>query len=92
MIEVKQVHRALAETGDATRRSVLARFRSYGGLLDRWARSDWRAMADALSRAEDELELAHRTVGREALHALRRRIEDELEPRSRRRTPSTEAA
>ncbi len=51
--EYRRIVSLLGETRD----SVLARFRTNGGSPDRWSRTDWLAMAEALSRAEDALEL-----------------------------------
>lgn len=62
------------------REHVLARFRALGGSPDRWQRRDREAMAEAITRAEDEVE-GSRVVGLcDGLRALRRALECELWP------------
>jgi len=54
---------------------------AWGGDMDRWGRADREAMARALTRAEDSLELRagpRAVVARAALRVVRRRLEDEL--------------
>jgi hypothetical protein len=88
MITVRDVLEALA-TPDAARAEVMARFRERGGSLDRWRRSDVRAMADALSWTEDALELVthgRMTPARAGLKKLRRLLEDELNASAHPRT------
>jgi hypothetical protein len=68
---------------DGARVDVLARFKAAGGNRDLWQRRDREIMADALSRAEDALELrASRAAAVVAtlakVHAVRRRLEREL--------------
>jgi hypothetical protein len=63
--------------------AVLVRFRSLGGVQDRWRRADWQAMAGAITGAEDTLEMQRETPARLAfrveLRAIRRRLEDAVE-------------
>jgi hypothetical protein len=60
---------------------VIARFRAHAGVLSRWNRSDRIAMADALTGAEDALEVAYASIKRRhALRDLRRALELELWP------------
>lgn len=68
----------LADAGEAHRRAVLDRFKTAGGDLDRWGRRDVEAMADAITRTEDELELRCSTSpARAKLRTLRRALEVE---------------
>ena len=53
-----------------------AGFRERGGSSSRWARRDWVAMADAVTRLEDWLELERPRVDRTALRTVRRQLED----------------
>ncbi len=80
MIEVRDVQLALVNHEPA-RREVMARFRERGGSFSRWRRSDVEAMADALTRTEDALELltnGRMTPARDDLKKIRRKLEDEL--------------
>jgi hypothetical protein len=53
---------------------VLARFKQQGGDRNRWSGADHYVMADALTRAEDWLEVEHgRWPKRETLAAVRRK-------------------
>jgi hypothetical protein len=73
----RQVVVALA-IDPAIRPEVLATFKANGGNADRWQRRDVLAMADAITRAEDRLELGLRgrlTPLRLAFRAIRRRLE-----------------
>lgn len=66
-----------------SRPRILSRFRASGGNLDRWARSDREAMVDAITVAEDALEVHTKgrdTEERRALRDIRRRLELELWP------------
>jgi hypothetical protein len=61
---------------DEVRERVLSRFKERGGDRNRWIASDHDVMADALTRAEDWLELDHpRWPEREALAIVRRKVE-----------------
>lgn len=61
---------------DEVRELVLGRFKARGGGCNRWNATDHRVMADAITRAEDWLEIEHgRWPEREALAALRRKLE-----------------
>ena len=62
---------------DQVRSEVMAGFKARGGSLDRWQRRDWEAMREAVTRAEDSLELARPrlTAAREALRGCRRELE-----------------
>ena len=63
---------------DTTRDAVLAAFRSAGGDRNRWQRADWQAMADAMTGAEDALELRrgeHAAAERAAIRQVRRSLE-----------------
>jgi len=78
MIEYRAVVCAIAGSRDR----VLAKFRALGGNPSRWRRRDQEAMAEALSRTEDELELGNpmqRAAGIK-LRQIRRALEDELWP------------
>jgi len=66
------------------RAEILADFVAHGGNRDRWQARDLRAMADAVSRAEDRLELEMRgrwTTQRAALRAVRRVCEEAVRER-----------
>ena len=67
---------------DGARALVLADFRARGGSPDTWhLRSTREAMVEALSRAEDALEVESRgrmTAARVDLRGIRRRVEREL--------------
>jgi hypothetical protein len=94
MIQIRDIQRALAEAGDAARTSAMSDFRSAGGSLDRWQRSEQLAMVVALTRAEDALEAqtaGRMTAGREAIQAVRRRLEDSLGVKPRRTSVPTGA-
>ena len=62
---------------DTSRAHVLAGFKARGGDRERWQALDRRAMAEAISRAEDGLELDHpgRVRERSAMKDVRRRLE-----------------
>lgn len=61
---------------DDVRERVLSRFKDRGGDRNRWNASDHGVMADALTRAEDWLELDHpRWPERDALAVVRRKVE-----------------
>ena len=63
---------------DTTRAAVLARFRAAGGDRDAWRVRDRTLMADALTRAEDELELragSRAAAERSAIRVVRRALE-----------------
>jgi hypothetical protein len=61
---------------EEVRERVLSRFRLEGGNRDRWQSSDHAIMAEAITRAEDWLELDHpRWPEREAIAAIRRKLE-----------------
>lgn len=61
---------------DEVRERVLSRFKERGGDRNRWSAADHVAMADAVTRAEDYLELEHpRWPERETLAAVRRKLE-----------------
>jgi hypothetical protein len=79
--DVRTVLRALGPH-DAARALVLADFRARGVSPDTWhLRPTREAMAEALSRAEDALEVESRgrvTVARVELRGIRRRVEREL--------------
>ncbi len=60
------------------RAEVLAAFREAGGSADRWQAGDRAAMREALTRAEDRLELRlgdRPSADRLALQAARRKLE-----------------
>ena len=80
--EYRNVLQALADRDARSR--VLAEFRRRGGTPDTWRlRSTREAMADALTRTEDAIELESRgrmTAERLALRGIRRRLECELWP------------
>ena len=61
---------------DAQVRSDVTRmFKALGGDRDRWARRDKLAMADALTRVEDALEIARPRYDRARIKAVRRALE-----------------
>ena len=73
----RHVHAALA-LDDEARHVALAHFRAQGGNLDRWQRRDLDLMAEAITAAEDALELRARgawTAARRELRAIRRELE-----------------
>lgn len=72
---------AIANLGDV-RDTVLRQFALAGGRRDRWCRTDIRAMADAITHAEDfaELHTPKNKALRESLKRSRRRLEIYLEP------------
>ena len=65
---------------DETHSAIADRFRALGGNATRWGRADLLVMADALTQAEDALELRADTPARRVLRlrlrGLRRRLED----------------
>lgn len=67
---------------DATRLETLRRYRAAGFTADDFAtsRKARRAMAEALTRTEDRLEIEHprRIAERDAIKAVRRRLELEV--------------
>jgi len=72
-----------AVESDETRQRIVERYRSAGFTLDQFAtvRRAREAMSDAITRAEDWLELEKPTAGdRTRLKAVRRRLEWELWP------------
>lgn len=79
----RDVYSALA-TDDDARSMVLGAFRAMSGNLNTWGRSDREAMATALTRAEDAVELRRASPARDALglalRGVRRRLETELWP------------
>jgi len=88
--QIVPVRTVLATIGeyDSTRRLVLDGFKARGGSLDAWHRSDRQAMADAITHAEDVLEMRHAEMRRCSARAeletermklrdLRRRLECE---------------
>jgi hypothetical protein len=79
--DIRTVLRALGPH-DGARALVLADFRARGGSPDTWhLRSTREAMVEALSRAEDALEVESRgrmTAARVDLRGIRRRVEREL--------------
>lgn len=77
-VTARAVLRGLSEAGDDLRAAVLADFAAHGGDRNRWQRRDWMAMADAVTRAEDRLELEMRgrvTEARRTLRGVRRKLE-----------------
>ena len=56
MIEMRQVLEA-SGCDEPARPEVMRRFKTAGGLLDRWHIADQWAMADAISCTEDSVEL-----------------------------------
>ena len=78
-VPLRSVLSAIGEH-EPTRRRVLDRFKASGGSLDGWhERKTHQAMADALTFAEDALELETHgrcTPLRSSLRALRRRLEN----------------
>lgn len=77
MVSYAQVLGALED--DGARRIALAVFAKLGGNRDRWAAKDRVAMVDALSRAEDCLELGRPKTDRTGIRAVRRELEAELD-------------
>lgn len=79
--EPLELRRVLSTIGEhePVRRLVLDHFKARGGDLDAWHDRRHRArMADALTHAEDVLEIDRpRAAAREALRAVRRRLESE---------------
>jgi len=64
--------------GEGVRDAVMGRFRALGGSADRWRRQDRAAMAEALTRTEDSLELVRGAIAlanRLVLQGLRRPLE-----------------
>ncbi len=78
-VQLRDVLRVLDDDEDGGS-AVLADFRRLDGLQHRWRRSDWTAMARALTYREDALELLtdcpRRRELRMRLRAVRRRLED----------------
>ncbi len=71
MLSYKDVLRAI----EANREAVLSGFR---GDRNRWTRADWRYMADAITRLEDELEHKKGKIiaqNRAKLREIRRKLE-----------------
>lgn len=74
---------AVLALDERVRSEVMAGFKARGGSLDRWQRADAEAMADSITRAEDAIETrlgGKWTATREALRAIRRRLECEAWP------------
>lgn len=61
------------------RQCVLQSFKAAGGDYNRWNKTDWRLMADVLTKMEDNIELRraseNRSSGLLTLKKVRRRLE-----------------
>lgn len=80
-----QVASVLRSLPDDLESAVHVRFRASGSSA-RWLRPDWLAIADAITRVEDRLELKRPRFDRTAIRDLRRSLEDAAEGRPRRQT------
>lgn len=79
-VEARHVLSAIA-VDEPTRGAIVARFKAAGASLDRWQLRDREVMAEAITKMEDELELAaagRSTFTREALRTIRRRLEEDV--------------
>lgn len=69
------------------RQIVLGHFRANGGSVDRWQLTDRQAMADAITKGEDALEMMRMSTARAALRVelrrVRRLIENDINRRER---------
>ncbi len=78
-----QIDAALSAIGASVRADVVRRFRDGGGSFARGARRDAELLCDAMTAAEDALEVAangRTSHARGALRTIRRRLERELWP------------
>ena len=76
-ITFQQVLKVIGELD--CRPAIMARFKARGGDVNRWQLRDLDAMAEALTRTEDELESRHGSkaaAAKAAIGPLRRAIED----------------
>ncbi len=74
-----QIQRVIGEWEDV-RKCVMVRFKESGGDLNRWEVRDKIRMADALTFAEDDLELIHPRLNdqRRSMRKIRRKLEMDL--------------
>jgi hypothetical protein len=89
--DFRAVGRVLRQLPEEYEARIHTRFRTNGGSTTRWQRRDWGAMADAITRLEDWLELERPRFDRTPLCDLRRRLEDADDALDRRR-PSLSSA
>jgi hypothetical protein len=74
-IRIAEVLKALA-LDEKGRADDMGRFKASGGSLDTWGPGDVRAMADAITHAEDAMEFRPGATGaKTALRDVRRRLE-----------------